>query len=185
MSSRPFTFKINAAEFFSVVNALHHKQRSTFLLQFATDLVTLNPALDYSKKIIGETLDFISKQSEHGKKGGRPLKRKPKGSLKAPLTDPKGSPKPKEEVKEEEPIYSPEFLSFWEAYPKKTAKGAAWQEWQKFKPPLDKVLATLKWQVVSQKWKDGYILDPERYIKKRSWEDEPPKATAPRQPSWL
>ncbi len=67
-------------------------------------------------------------------------------------------------------------MRFWAAYPKKNGKGAAWNEWKRYKPPIDKVLAAIKWQINSQKWRDGYILDPERYIKKRSWEDEPPKS---------
>lgn len=110
--SRPFTFKINAAEFFAVVNSLHHKQRSTFLVQFSTDLITLEPVTEYGKKIVSETIDFINKQSEYGKTGGRPKERHPKGTLKAPTSKPKGTPKPKEEVevKEEKKEYAEKVL---------------------------------------------------------------------------
>jgi len=99
--TRPFTFKINAAEFFTVVHSMHAKQHSRFLVTLVKDLVTLKPETDYGKKLVSETIDFISKQSEHGKKGGRPKKREPKGLVKAALREPRGCPKPKEEVKED------------------------------------------------------------------------------------
>ena len=98
MSIRPFVFKINAAEFFSVVNSLNQKQRSTFLLQFSTDLITLSPVTDYGKKVVAETIDFIKKQSDYGKKGGKPKHKQPIGSLRAAPREPTGCPYPKEEV---------------------------------------------------------------------------------------
>lgn len=72
--------------------------------------------------------------------------------------------------------YTPEFESFWKAYPKKTNKGPAFVEWLEMKPPLDACLAALEWQVKSDDWtkENGkYVVDPERYIKRRKWEDEP------------
>ena len=71
--------------------------------------------------------------------------------------------------------YSEDFLAFWAAYPKKVGKGAAWTEWQKLTPPIQRCLITLSWQKVSEQWtkENGkYILDPERWIKRRHWEDE-------------
>ena len=70
-------------------------------------------------------------------------------------------------------LYSKDFETFWKAYPKKVSKGMAWQQWQKLKPPLSLVLQALDWQKETKQWKGGYILAPERYIKRRSWEDEP------------
>lgn len=97
---RPFNFTINAAEFFAVVNSLHQKQRSSFLVAFSIDLVTLNPTTEYGKKVIAETIEKIRKQSEYGKMGGRPKERHPKGTLKGNLRHPKGTPKPELELKE-------------------------------------------------------------------------------------
>ena len=101
MSTRPFNFKINAAEFFSVVDSLHPKQRSSFLVQFSKDLLTLEPKTDYGKRVVSKTLDLIKKQSDFGKLGGRPKQRHPKGTLKAPLRVDKGTPKPEVEVEVE------------------------------------------------------------------------------------
>lgn len=89
------------------------------------------------------------------------------------ITEPKERPlKPLSE-------YSDDFVTFWKSYPKKTAKGSAWLEWKKHKPPLEKVLESLEWQKTSKKWQEGFILDPERYIKKRCWEDEPTDTIIP------
>jgi len=72
--------------------------------------------------------------------------------------------------------YSQEFLSFWSSYPKKVGKGAAWKEWQRERPPIETCIKTLEWQKKSTDWtKEGgkYVVDPERWIKRRRWEDEP------------
>jgi phage replication O-like protein O len=76
--------------------------------------------------------------------------------------------------------YSPEFLSFWIAYPKKSgSKKAAFDNWQKLKesmPPVGTVLEAIEKQIEWRKnakdkfrpeWKD-----PERWIKTRMWEAE-------------
>lgn len=81
--------------------------------------------------------------------------------------------------KRESNIYSEEFETFWKAYPNKTSKMAAWMQWCKVKPPLDKILQALEWQVETKKWKGGYVLDPERYIKRHCWEDEPEEIVCP------
>lgn len=80
--------------------------------------------------------------------------------------------------------YSPEFIRFWAAYPKKKHKGSAWKAWQRLKPPVDLILKALAWQRVSRDWrKDGgeFIPHPERYLNATGWEDEP-TCVAPRAP---
>ena len=69
-------------------------------------------------------------------------------------------------------IYTVDFLEFWKEYPKKVGKISAFDQWKKYKPPLQEVLNALKWQKESRQWNEGYILDPERYIKKGKWQDE-------------
>jgi hypothetical protein len=67
-------------------------------------------------------------------------------------------------------------VAFWAAYPKKVGKIESFKIWQAMRPPIDRVLATLAWQRVSLKWlEDGgqYVPDPERWLKKGRWEDEP------------
>jgi hypothetical protein len=71
-------------------------------------------------------------------------------------------------------IYTEEFEKFWEAYPKKTAKGSAYKSWKTNKPRLDDVLKTLTWQIKSPDWvkENGkYIPYPATYLNQRRWED--------------
>lgn len=71
--------------------------------------------------------------------------------------------------------YPPDFLQFWEAYPRKVGKGAAFRVWKRDKPPLDAVIAALAWQRRLLDWtKDGgiYVPHPSTYLSARRWEDE-------------
>lgn len=80
--------------------------------------------------------------------------------------------------------YSPDFLEFWNAYPKHRAKESAWKAWRSVDPPIEKVLLALVWQTISLDWKKQngeFIPLPGSYIRGRRWEDEPPK-TKPSQP---
>ena len=76
--------------------------------------------------------------------------------------------------------YTAAFLSFWDSYPKHTAKKAAFKEWQKAtgKPSIEIIMSALEKQKRAKKalidagqfaaeWPD-----PERWIKKSRWEDE-------------
>ena len=68
------------------------------------------------------------------------------------------------------------FDRFWQAYPKKTGKGAASKAWAKAKPPIEAVLAALAWQRTQPAWvKDAgdYIPNPATWLNQRRWEDEP------------
>jgi hypothetical protein len=74
--------------------------------------------------------------------------------------------------------YSPDFEQFWAAYPWKTGKDAAFQEWKKSKdrrPDPQALLSALAKQVSSFDWtKDGgkWIPKPENWIKDGRWNDE-------------
>lgn len=72
--------------------------------------------------------------------------------------------------------YPEEFLEFWKIYPRREAKGDALKAWQKLRPPLEKVKATVAWQRNSTSWtKDGgqFIPLPASWLNSRRWEDEP------------
>jgi len=74
-------------------------------------------------------------------------------------------------------VYSPEFLSFWAAYPKKKAKWDAFKAWKKESPPLDRCLISLEAQVLTESWTkdDGqFIPHPATWIRDHRWEDELP-----------
>lgn len=69
--------------------------------------------------------------------------------------------------------YTDEFNTFWQAYPKKVGKGAAMALFKKLGQPLDECLAALKWQTKTRQWKEGYIPNPETYLRQRRFDDEP------------
>ena len=87
------------------------------------------------------------------------------------------------------PGYSPEFETFWTAYPRKEAKGSAFKAWQKQKPPLSACLSALAWQKKSDQWtKDAgsFIPHPASWINARRWEDEPvPAVSTPTHPVFV
>ncbi len=69
-----------------------------------------------------------------------------------------------------------EFDRFWSAYPKKRSKGQAEKAWQKMKPPLEKILHSLSWQIRQSDWlKDGgqFIPYAATYLRAKGWEDAP------------
>lgn len=79
-------------------------------------------------------------------------------------------------AKKRAPLYSDEFLKFWEIYPNKKGKGYAWTSWQKVHPPLDECLKALEYQRREYDWtKDQgqFIPHPSTWINGRHWENEP------------
>lgn len=74
--------------------------------------------------------------------------------------------------------YSDAFLTFWNAYPRKVGKGAAWKAWSHIKPD-DALASTLTAAVLSQihwpQWeKDNgeFIPHPATWLNQSRWEDE-------------
>ena len=70
-----------------------------------------------------------------------------------------------------------DFLEFWGAYPRKTAKPPAWKAWLKMQPVLAEALKALRWQVQSPQWlkDDGQSIPyPATYLNQLRWEDECP-----------
>lgn len=82
------------------------------------------------------------------------------------------------------------FQSFWEAYPKKKAKGDALKAFNKLNPDdglMEKMLSALEWQKKSFDWtKDGgqYIPLPASWIRGMRWEDEPEAAVKKEGRQW-
>lgn len=86
---------------------------------------------------------------------------------------------PAEKPKSEKPNVQVErFTVFWQAYPKKVAKGAAERAWRKIKPSaelLQEMLAAIERGKVSKQWnKDNgqYIPNPSTWLNQKRWEDE-------------
>ena len=93
--------------------------------------------------------------------------------------------KVKERKVKKENIYSPEFETFWSAYPRKESKATAQSSWNKQNPVLEIVLNALNWQCKQDQWvKDGgqFIPMPSTYLNQRRWEDQPTHIIHPAQP---
>ncbi len=186
--SKPFFYRMDAAEFLSIaIGFSSDKERGKFMNQLALDLVTGNGTTPYAQKMISEATDYIDKKRQAGSKGGKQKASIAKAVLNhipsIPIANNSNNNTTETKPKPIKPLaeYSSDFITFWSQYPKKTGKGAAWEVWKKVKPPIFDVINALIWQKQSRKWLDGFILDPERYIKKRCWEDEP---DAQEVPSW-
>jgi hypothetical protein len=84
--------------------------------------------------------------------------------------------KEREESKEEKegknkPVYTDEFLKFWNIYPRKEAKPDAFKAFKKIKPEeLDKILRHVP--MFCHGKESQYIPHPASYLNKRRWEDE-------------
>lgn len=69
---------------------------------------------------------------------------------------------------------TPEFITFWEAYPVHANKVGARQEFAKIDAPLEVLLESIEmWKRTDQWKKDGgqYIPYPAKWLKERRWED--------------
>lgn len=79
------------------------------------------------------------------------------------------------ENKPAEPKYSEAFTKFWEHYPKKKGKYAAFTEFKKIKGvSVDTLINAVEKQKQSDQWQRDngqYIPEPERWLKKRRWDD--------------
>ncbi len=75
------------------------------------------------------------------------------------------------------PIAPNSFNSFWNSYPKKTGKLAAFKSWNnsKNKPAIEKILSSLEMQKKSDQWKKEsgkFIPNPATWINQGRWDDE-------------
>lgn len=74
------------------------------------------------------------------------------------------------------------FLEFWNLFPKKVGVSAAKKSWEKLKPPIDEVIAALKWKKTSEQWNRSngqFIPNPATYLNQGRWKDEPVKEELP------
>ena len=77
-----------------------------------------------------------------------------------------------------------DFKAFWTVYPRQESQDAALEAWNEKKPPLDKCLKALAWQVKQESWQEKrFIPKPETYIRDGRWKDIPEgheEATCPK-----
>jgi hypothetical protein len=82
------------------------------------------------------------------------------------------------ELKNEKKTYTDDFLSFWNEYPKKVGKDAAWKAWKARNgtiPKISVILAAISTQRASPQWiKNGgqYVPNPATWINGGRWNDE-------------
>jgi hypothetical protein len=77
-------------------------------------------------------------------------------------------------------IYTPEFKTFWKAYPRGEEKKQAFDEWKKLNPDNDLqkfILQKLEEYKKTKTVKDGYAIYAVRWLKRKRWEDEPTELT--------
>jgi hypothetical protein len=73
----------------------------------------------------------------------------------------------------------PEFLEFWQLYPRKIKRAEALEAWTELAPSpelVSKIMNSLNWQIHQPKWAEErgrYIPHPISWLNKRRWEDEP------------
>ena len=84
-----------------------------------------------------------------------------------------------EKDKEKETEYTPKgFDTFWSEYPVKVHKKRCIELWKKIKPDeelVKKMVESIKEWKHSKRWTDGYIRDPDTWLRNESWNDEVPK----------
>ena len=82
----------------------------------------------------------------------------------------------KEIYTKEKEIYSPNFLTFWEKYPRKEKKKPAFTAYQKIqnpKPSLKTVINSIEAHMKTDQWKDRQFIPlPATWLNARQWEDE-------------
>ena len=93
----------------------------------------------------------------------------------------------KDKEREKSDDYSKTFLTFWEKYPKKIGKGAAFNAWKKAGVSLDVALAAIEKQQTSRQWKRDngqYIPHPATWLNQQRWEDEVQSEALPESKSY-
>jgi len=135
---------------------------------------------------------FISKQTENGRKGGRPTTQyqNPDHNPNVTQTKPKHNPdhNPNKTITEDEndnenknrnKIIDVSFDEFWKIYPRKVAKAKAYAVWKRIKPDeglLKEIMLALDDQRKSEQWtkdRGQFIPHPATWLNQRRWEDEP------------
>lgn len=80
-----------------------------------------------------------------------------------------------EKNKRKNNIYTPEFLKFWEVYPRKDEKLNAFKEWNKLNPDVqlqEEIIQAVEGRKDTRQWREGYIKYAIRFLRDRMWEDE-------------
>jgi hypothetical protein len=76
-----------------------------------------------------------------------------------------------------------DFLAFWNGYPDgHGTQGKAWRAWRTLAPDaatVAAIMAGLAAWTGSDRWRRGYVVNADRFLRERRWEDPPPPAPEP------
>lgn len=127
--------------------------------------------------------DFQEHNGKSGKRRAEDQKRKrserscPQNVRKMSAEEP--DKKRTREEKRREELTPTDFVSFWNAYPRKVAKPAALKAWRKLAPDaqtLASMLAAIKRELGAEQWQrdnGSFIPHPATWLNNRRWEDAP------------
>jgi hypothetical protein len=141
-----------------------------------------------------EGLQRVRKLRENGRRGGRPPKSPgyPEQRQSGTGAEPPPSDLPRSDLpRSDQPrpprttgkaravsravTEPPDFVSFFERYPRKDNRPRALRSWLKERPPLDAILADIQRREQSGEWRDPqYIPQASTYLNNRRW-TEPPR----------
>lgn len=86
------------------------------------------------------------------------------------------------EKKRREYKYTDEFESFWSLYPKKVNKPKTFDVWKSLnESEMRSVVLDVPKRKADDKWVNGFVKDPERYLSHRQWEDDIVRPKVPKQ----
>ena len=71
----------------------------------------------------------------------------------------------------------PDWVRFWECYPRREAKLDARKAWAQLQPDaslVDTIIQALGWQRQTDGWRRGFVPLPASYLRGRRFEDEQP-----------
>ena len=123
----------------------------------------------------------------------RPHPKEPESTLVGPAVERNGEPRKSDDEparkgregkgtgKEQEGEWRVRFDLFWEKYPRKVGKDAAWAEWKRLKPDaslLELMLSAVLLQSQSRQWRENdgeFIPHPRTWLRQGRWQDEPGK----------
>ncbi len=74
------------------------------------------------------------------------------------------------------------FETFWKAYPNKTEKKRAREQWHKIRPDQEltkKIMASVTAHMFTQKWKDGYVKAAFRWLRDENYNDDLRESSTP------
>ena len=82
----------------------------------------------------------------------------------------------KDTLTKDKELYTSNFIKFWESYPRKNGKGAAFKAYRNIKfpkPTLQTILSAIEIQNKTEQWKTiEFIPHPSTWLNQRRWEDE-------------